>query len=217
MFERVCAVRVDFSRVRFHSFYAQDCRFLGCDFSEVVADGLPFASGGSTFVDCRFERARIADFGDVRMERCQFIDADLNGWFAQRADIVDCRFSGRLEKVVFFGRDSHGNRNEFRGNDFRNAELIDVGFRRGIDLRAQALPDGPEYLRLDRVERRRRKARRQVSRWRDEGERRLALAIIDGIAVPHHGQREILIRRDMFDDLYDPDLARRVLEIVEAA
>jgi hypothetical protein len=32
--------------------------------------------------------------------------------------------------------------NEFRGNDFTDARLVDVGFRCGIDTTAQRWPDG---------------------------------------------------------------------------
>jgi hypothetical protein len=44
----------------------------------------------------------------VRLESCQFVDADLDGWFTLSADLDDCRFSGRLSGVVFNRRDDTG-------------------------------------------------------------------------------------------------------------
>jgi len=38
--------------------------------------------------------------------------------------------------------------NEFAGNDFSGADLVKVSFRGGVDLEAQRLPTGPDYLYL---------------------------------------------------------------------
>jgi uncharacterized protein YjbI with pentapeptide repeats len=71
----------------------------------------------------------------VRLERCDFTNADLQGWFTWDADLVECRFGGRLSGVVFNGGDVEGtHENEFVGNDFREADLDDVAFRLGVDL-----------------------------------------------------------------------------------
>ena len=119
---------------------------MDCDFSDVHVERLPFADAGSLFGRCSFHRARIGDFGRARMEQCDFSEAHLKGWFSFRADVVECRFAGRLEGVVFAATDAYGERrNEFRGNDFRDAELVDFAFRHGIDLDAQLLPDGRDY------------------------------------------------------------------------
>jgi uncharacterized protein YjbI with pentapeptide repeats len=142
--EDATAERIDFSGLRFWCFTAEDCRFVDCDFSRVEAEWLPFASGDSLFRNCRFDGARIGDFGEVRLERCQFVDADLEGWSTWTANLVGCRFVGRLSGVVFNGRDGEGTRtNEFVGNDFRDADLDDVAFRFGIDLNSQLSSEGP--------------------------------------------------------------------------
>lgn len=39
-------------------------------------------------------------------------------------------------------------KNEFHGNDFSDAELVNVSFRAGIDLSRQRLPSGDDYLYL---------------------------------------------------------------------
>jgi hypothetical protein len=115
LLDHVTAERVDFSGLRFWAFYAEACRFLDCGFSGVEVEWLPFASGDSVFERCRFERSQIGDFGDVLLERCEFLDANLNGWFSWVADIVDCRFAGRLRGVVFQGSDPDG---RARGTSF---------------------------------------------------------------------------------------------------
>ena len=79
--ERITAERLDFSGLRFHSFGAEHCTFVDCDFSGVQVEWLPFADGGSLFRGCSFRGARIGDFGDVRLERCDFEDARVEGWF----------------------------------------------------------------------------------------------------------------------------------------
>ena len=40
---------------------------------------------------------------------------------------------------------------EFAGNDFRDANLVDVGFRLGVDLTKQKLPTGDQYFYIDQV------------------------------------------------------------------
>lgn len=40
----------------------------------------------------------------------------------------------------------------FAGNDFSDAELIDVGFRLGVDLREQKLPTGGQYLYIEQAD-----------------------------------------------------------------
>jgi len=68
--------------------------------------------------------------------------------------MIDCAFpETRIEKSVFHGT-SHSTTpgsntrasNEFIGNDFSTADFIDVGFRGGIDLSKQVLPNGRDYI-----------------------------------------------------------------------
>ncbi len=209
-FDNVTARRVDFSGLRFLRFYADDCRFIGCDFSRIKVDWLPFGSGGSLFRDCRFDGARIGDFGDVRLERCQFVDTDLEGWFTWAADIVDCRFAGRLSGVVFNGRDDTGRRkNEFVGNDFREADMDDVAFRFGIDLDAQLLPEGPEYVRIRDIHGRVKAVRGQVE---DSAEACRMLDLVDDV---YAGEQDVITKREFFVDLADsPEVGERVLALL---
>jgi hypothetical protein len=217
-FDHVTARRVDFSGLRFLRFYADGCRFIGCDFSRVRVEWLPFGSGGSLFRDCRFDGAYVGDFGDVRLERCQFIDTDLEGWFTFAADLVECRFAGRLNGVVFNGRDDTGRgKNEFVANDFREADLDDVDFR-DIDLDAQLLPQGDEYIRLRDLQERVKAVRKTVKAWpqdaaRDDAEQMLSLA-----ASVFEGESDVFTKRSFLVEMADsPEVGEHVLELLEGA
>jgi hypothetical protein len=215
--ENVTARRVDFSGLRFLSFYADGCRFIGCDFSRVVVDWLPFGSGGSLFRDCVFDGAQIGDFGDVRLDRCQFVDADLKGWFTFAADLVDCRFAGRLSGVVFNGRDDTGRgENEFVGNDFREADLDDVDFR-DIDLDAQLLPEGDEHIRLRDLQERLEAARKTVKTWPDAA-RTDAEEMLRLVESVYEDEPDVFTKRSFMIDMADsPEIGERVLALLERA
>jgi hypothetical protein len=204
---------VDFSGLRLLRLYADDCRFIGCDFSRVQVDWLPFASGGSLFRDCRFDGASIGDFGDVRLERCQFVDTDLEGWFTFAAEIVDCRFAGRLNGVVFNGEDDTGRRkNEFRGNDFREADLDDVAFRFGIDLDEQRLPEGPEYVRLRNLAGSIETVRAQLA---DSPE---AIEMLDLVEDVYTGEDDVFTKRAFLVEMAgSADLGERVVDLLVQA
>lgn len=173
-------------RVRFDVFQTERCTFIDCDFSGVHVKWLPFGDGGSVFRRCSFRGASIGDFGDVRLERCDFTNADLQGWFTWDADLVECRFGGRLSGVVFNGGDVEGtHENEFVGNDFRDADLDDVAFRLGVDLDAQLLPEGHEYVRIRDVPSRVTEACREVRHWPD---RHAALQMLDVLETRLQGR-----------------------------
>jgi hypothetical protein len=105
-----------------------------------------------------------------------------------------CIFNGTVpeEDRPWVGRE----RNEFHGNDFSGADLIDVAFRTGIDLEQQRLPSGPDYLYIpdaaDAIER----ARQGLADWMPGTElQRKALVIVnvEGETVKD-GQRQLLLR-----------------------
>jgi hypothetical protein len=216
--EDVTARRVDFSGLRFLRFYADDCRFIGCDFSRVRVEWLPFGSGGSLFRDCVFDGAQIGDFGDVRLERCQFVDTDLDGWFTFAADLVDCRFAGRLSVVVFNGRDDTGRgKNEFVGNDFREADLDDVDFR-DIDLDAQLLPQGDEYIRLRDLQERVKAVRKTVKAWPQDAARTDAEEMLKLAESVYEDESDVFTKRTFLIEMADsPQVGERVLELLENA
>jgi hypothetical protein len=213
--EGITAERVDFSGLRFHSFLTERCSFVECDFSDVHAQWLPFGDGGSLFRDCSFRGASIGDFGDVRLERCDFTDTNLEGWFTWEADLVECRFAGRLSDVVFNGRNLEDSRpNEFVGNDFRDADLDGVAFRLGIDLDAQLLPEGPQYLRIRDLPSRVRQARDQVRRW-SKPDRETALQVLQVIEKVYVGEPDVFTKRAFLLEMSDSrEVGERVLDLL---
>jgi uncharacterized protein YjbI with pentapeptide repeats len=109
----------------------------------------------STFQQCVFRSStlRIMTPGRVRFEHCQFDDVTLAGWICLNAEFVDCRFRGRLDKMVFdaalrpMDADELGrSRNQYDDNDFSRCQFIDVAFRGGIELRRPLLPKGGIFL-----------------------------------------------------------------------
>jgi hypothetical protein len=213
--EGVTAERVDFSGLRFHSFLTERCRFIDCDFSDVHVEWLPFGDGGSLFRECSFRGASIGDFGHVRLERCDFTDADLKGWFTWDADLVECRFGGRLSGVVFNGRDLESSRqNKFVGNDFRDADLDDVAFRLGIDLDAQLLPEGSEYIRIRNLPFAAKQARDQVRRW-PKPDREAAVQMLDVLGRVYEGEPDVFTKRAFLLEMSDSaEVGERVLGLL---
>jgi hypothetical protein len=120
--------------------------------------------------------------------------------------MIDCVFSGKLKRGLFNGtipefhrKDLGRTHNEFRGNDFREMELIDVGFRTGIDLTQQILPKGPQYLYLHDAEILITELRQEVIKWSDLEARQKALVIVKYLEVElAGGQKNLFVRRNTF-------------------
>ena len=216
--ERVSASEVDFSSLHLWRFYAEGCRFSDCDFSNVRVKALPFASGGSLFERCTFRGARLGDMGRVRLEDCDLTEAELRGWFAYDADIVNCRFGGRLSEVVFSGTDAEERRrNDFHGNDFRDAELDDVSFS-SIDLDAQLLPESDLYVRLRHLPSRLTDARAVVASWPDPERRREAESLLDALDNGFAGEEDVFTRRDFLAELAsEHNTGEQVVALVEGS
>jgi hypothetical protein len=135
-------------------FGAVACVFNHCDFSGLRAGNASFGAGvgDSRYVECSFDRARIARafVGRARFEKCTFRNVRLGEFWAQDAEFVGCVFSGSIRQAIFRGRPIHEDlgrsRNDFVENDFGDASLHDVAFSAGIDLTSQRLPAGASYL-----------------------------------------------------------------------
>jgi hypothetical protein len=202
---------VDLSGLRLMSLSVLDSRFTDCDFSGLRTGAVPMLWGGTAdcfYVRCRFDKAdlRRMTFARERFEGCSFRHAKMEDWDST-AEFIDCTFEGKMRQVQFWGHNPNPisarrkppprARNEFRGNDFRNAELWDVEFRGGIDLEAQLLPEGPEYIKLDRIMERARRARPAIEAWPAGEERRRALIMLDVFADParHDDQPTLFANR----------------------
>lgn len=166
----------DFGDIDFKSFYAAGCVFRRCDFSKASFLQLGFGQAQvqrdwnrqigprderypqTLYEECLFASTRFDPnntyFGNARFVRCIFDHAWLRKLFTRTAEFVDCRFVGKVIECTFHGVISGEetqrigrSTNEFRGNDFREADLIWTAFR-GIDLGAQLLPESDSYAVL---------------------------------------------------------------------
>jgi len=155
--ERQSLREADFSGRRLDSFSSMGCRFERCCFDGAYLRSASFGAGRevSTYTDCSFDGSRLimGPGGYARFVRCSFVDADIREWSCFCVELVDCKFSGRIERAFFNGTPLKEDRrivrrawNEFRDNDFSGCDLIEVDFRTGIDLSLQRLPIGPEYM-----------------------------------------------------------------------
>jgi hypothetical protein len=175
-------------------------------FDQVRIQSAAFGSGRETseFVECTFNGARMnmAPGGFSRFVRCSFQNVNIRNWICLTVEMIGCTLSGRLERAVFNGSVPEDERaiigranNEFYGNDFSAMDLIDVGFRTGVDLTKQVLPSGGDYLYLPLAGSAVAQARSRVASWNDEEMRRAAMAIIQGLEYDLlGGQRQLLLR-----------------------
>jgi uncharacterized protein YjbI with pentapeptide repeats len=187
--------------------------------------------------------------GSARFTRCTFRQVTINEWLGDQAELIDCVFTGTIKKTVFWGRqwgegpgrveslralrEKQGlppmtpeqeavllrESNEFRGNDFSGATLRGVSFRGGIDLAAQRLPAGPDYLLLSYAAHAIAHAVEAVTGWPDDERRKLGHRLLNVIASElKHGQSQVLICRkdyprhksvvdDVFAELRQQDLS----------
>jgi hypothetical protein len=200
----------DFSGRKLQQFSAAGSRLVECRFDKARIESASFGGGReiSEYVDCVFDGSHIAfgPGGYARFVRCSFRDAELHDWFCFAVELVDCTFSGRLRKAVFNGtvpEDKRAvvkrERNEIRDNDFTDADLIDVAFRTGIDLTAQQLPSGPQYVFLADAPTALQHARAEITHWDDLELRRKALQLLGTLEdETGGGQRQLLLRKDDF-------------------
>lgn len=206
---RATLTAVDFRRARFDKFSLGGCLFDRCDFRGLKLDHrlapLFLALPRSVFRDCYFDAAdmRRARLAQSRFERCTFDDARLDGVHAEAAEFIDCRFAGPLDDVTFYGKpsgseaerlDPRRRRNEFRGNDFRDAELLDVAFVAGVDMERQRFPDDELHVRVDDFRRRLAKARSEIKQWY-ERERAPAQVMLAMLAARWRDQDVVVARR----------------------
>jgi hypothetical protein len=220
-FRDVVARAVDFSDADYTSLTCRSSRFELCNFDRIRVVGGPFGLyPQSLFRECTFRDAEFrgtgADPGLARFERCSFDGATIEEWFTHCAEFVECTFAGaRIVGSNFFGTpfECYGwlelrhrrKQNEFYGNDFSEAELINTSFVDGIDLDAQRLPAGPEYVRINNAKSRIEEARAQIASWDDAAARREATSVLNVLEhFSESKQRDLLTRRDTWE--LDPDL-----------
>jgi hypothetical protein len=209
-FDHAVLEEVDLRHAGFDELRAAGCVFVRCDFRGMAFEPKfqPLFSGRpqTIFRECVFDEAdlRRVDPGQARFERCSFAGANLDEWVSYCAEFVDCVFGGRIEGARFYGRpwgpdaalvDPPRPANDFRGNDFRAAELLRTAFVNGIEVLQQSWPERDDYLYLDRIHQRITRALVEIMRWRDLEARKGALAMLQATSTLYSGQREVLVRR----------------------
>ena len=114
-----------------------------------------FANRPAIYRDCLFERVRFKTLGGFvtgagRFENCTFVNCRWEGHFAYGADLIRCRFIGRMNGCVWGGTDlGTQRRSVITGNDFTEAKFSDnVAWRRKFPVTDQIWPDG----RIPRVD-----------------------------------------------------------------
>lgn len=229
-FDGVVANRVDFSKRRFFYFAASGSEFVDCDFTGTrFGQAIMSHSPQTVYRRCVFDRTHFPNTmpGQARFERCRFRDAKLDHWFCFQAEFVECQFAGRIVECKFTGRptgpgadDLRPKRsiNEFRGNDFREATLIDTEFIYGVDIGAQLWPDDPAYIRLDRLPERIEAARREIVTWEDLKARKQALILLDVYSqAGHEEQQELFTRRADLAAVVSASVLERVWLLLSGA
>ncbi len=213
VFDHTTLEAADFQGCKVERFVAVGSRFLRCNLSAMTIKNASFGAGVEVteYVDCNFDGSKISVsvVGRTRFVRCSFRNVIIRDLRCFTAEFVDCVFSGKLRVGFFNGavpeedRVTLGRqRNEFRGNDFSNMELIDVAFRTGIDLTQQKLPSGPQYLYIADGVRAIRDARAEIISWRDHPLRQATLALLsvleDQVA---DGQEQLFLRINDFKSI----------------
>ncbi len=213
----------DFSGRDFLQFCTIGCRLERCRFDNVSIRNAQFGSGRepSEFVECSFDGARLDGTGGyIRFVRCSFQNVDLRDWRCFEVEMIDCIFSGRMEGAFFNGTVRPEKRallgrehNEFHGNDFSKMDLVDVGFRTGVDLTKQRLPSGPPYLYLPKAAEALERARAGLASWGTPETRKAALTFVRGLEEKvTKGQRQLFLRTDDYYSI--SSLPREVVDKV---
>lgn len=210
LLQRATVADVDFARAAFDRLAPTGCTFVSCDFRRATLDKrlMPLfrAKERNVFRGCRFDGVdlRGVDPRASRFESCVFDGVDLSGWSTTTAEFVDCHFGGRTAHVRFYGRpwgpaaaelDPKRSVNDFHGNDFTGAELVDVTFVMGIDVGKQRWPEGKEYVRLDRIHQRLTRGRADILRWKDLERRSEALQMVQALSFLYMQQNDVVSRR----------------------
>ena len=228
-FAGVILRQVDFRGQHIAKVVAVGSTFDGCDFRGASVDsGVLGHLPAVVYRNCNFAGAHLKRVSPLmaRFEWCTFDHAALDDWSAVCAEFVSCHFAGRLVRVKFCGRPLGpcakllaGTRsiNEFTGNDFSRADLLDCRISGGIDLTKQTWPSSSEYVFVDNLQTRIHNARSLIEAdWPLGLDRERALNLLDLYSKRDYSvQQELILRRD---DVYDHGpWTDRLLAVLQAS
>jgi len=197
----------DYTGLKLARFVSIGSRFSACQFESMKISMMSAGAGlvQSEYVDCSFDGTQMEMHpgGFARFVNCSFRDVLITHWTVTACDMVDCVFSGKIKSATFNGmvdpntRKEYGKiRNEFVRNDFSGAEMVDVAFRTGIDLRMQVLPAGPDYCYVENGASSVEGALTLIDGWEDDELRRGAKAVLDRQKeLVLHGQQQLFLQR----------------------
>jgi hypothetical protein len=197
----------DYTGLKLSRFVSIGSRFSACRFESMKIS--MFSAGAGTepseYVGCFFDGTRMEMHpgGFASFIDCSFRDVVITHWSVKAGDMLNCTFSGKIKTAIFNGtvdphvQESYGKfRNEFEGNDFSNAEMVDVAFRTGIDLRRQILPAGPDYCYVENGAAALEVAFTVVDGWGDDEVQRGVRALLDRQQdLVRRGQEQLFLQR----------------------
>jgi uncharacterized protein YjbI with pentapeptide repeats len=168
-------VGIDFSGARLNGWRLRRCKIDNCCFDR--AQCAEWTLWDCTVRNCRFDQANLrgsllgANPGQVRWESIRFVGSDLRHASAYGAAFINCdfstarleqtnfnqchfskcKFAGRVEDVVFDGRELPGRPTptEMEAVDFSEASLVNADFR-GYNLRNVVLPQDNDVFLIHR-------------------------------------------------------------------
>lgn len=142
--------KCDASEVRMWSTRVSNSSFRGASLREAMLGGADTDGRTNTFHCVDFAKAdlRRTVYKAASFESCVFRNSKIADVDFQTTRFSDCRFEGKLERVLFYRYGFKGEQfppNEMANVDFSNATLRWVEFR-GLDLDRVKLPNNSEHL-----------------------------------------------------------------------
>jgi hypothetical protein len=105
-----------------------------------------------------------------------------------------------------------------RAERLRDADLDDVDFRFGIDLDAQLLPQGNEYIRLRGIQERVEAVRKDVTTWPQAAARADAEEMLRLVERVYENEPDVFTKRSFLLEMaHSRQVGERVLELLESS
>jgi uncharacterized protein YjbI with pentapeptide repeats len=184
----------NFDSIELEKFTAINSRFKNCTFVGARIRDACWGGGRkrTVYVECQFDGANFGSVspGNARFVDCSFENVRISEFLGRDVELINCKFSGVLEKGFLNGRRDRSEvglferrRNRIEGNDFSECELKDFSFRTGIRLERDKLPSGPQYVFIDDLRSSLEGAKAHVAEWDSAEDRRLGNAIIQSMEM----------------------------------